>query len=763
MGIDKVWRQIETESLPEWAIAAMGEIPAQLLWQRGIRTLPNMQAFCDPEYYEPTPPWAFPEMRLAVDRLLLARDRRENIAIWGDFDADGVTATSVLWEGLGQFFDRDRLSFVIPNRLKESHGVSVAGVEKLHEEGCQVIVTCDTGSTCLEAIARARDLDIDVIITDHHTLPEDRPPVVAMLNPRALDDDSPLATLSGVAVAFKLVEALYLERPDIPSAPLESLLDLVAIGLVADLVELRGDVRYLAQRGIDQLKRKARPAVRLMLENCRKAGDRAMDIAFGLGPRINAVSRIHGDASVCVEMLTTTDEARSRELVEMTELANARRKALQAKVLDQARAQVERIDLSTEGALVLAAETWPGGVLGIVAGQLARDYHRPVVMLRIDGDTACGSARSIAGVDLYDLLAGCQHLFEKFGGHPLAAGLKMPADRIPRLRQELNYALRQRGGAEEEIAPTLDIDLVAHVADLGKDYFRDLGTLEPFGMGNPVPKILLKNVRFENAMHRNIRDRSGKTVRFIFSTFDICDETGFIPGIWWGHYTHELPQEPCDVVVELDFMRKARQQDFDYQARLVDIRPSQTAIAATSPSERYTVIDRRLDREPLDALPDSDRDSILTDAPTSWNAIARAAQPGRPLVLAFPEPPQRSPQQAWESLVGWAKAAVSSAIAVNLDRWQHALQICPQTFEWGLTALASAGFHRSELDPGQWLWERATPKPPEPDLVRQFLDGVAEEDYQRHFFYALDAEAIAQVLNRPDHLQQDAIASKSGR
>lgn len=770
--MDKVWQLVE-DNAPEWAIAAMGEIPAQLLWQRGIRTLEEMRAFCDPDLYHPTPPWAFVEMRAAVERLLQARDRGEKVAIWGDFDADGVTATSVLWEGLGQFFDREHLSFTIPNRLVESHGVTVTGVERLHAAGYRVMVTCDTGSTCAAAIARAEALGLDVIITDHHTLPAERPPVVAMLNPRTFEPEHPLATLSGVAVAFKLIEALYLERPEIPVKPLESLLDLVAIGLVADLVELRGDVRYLAQRGIAQLKTKARPAVRMMLEKCRKAGDRAMDIAFGLGPRINAVSRIHGDASVCVEMLTAQDEARARNLVEMTELANSRRKALQADVLRQAQAQVERVDLSTERALVLADATWPAGVLGIVAGQLAREYHRPVVVLKLDGDAAYGSARSIAGVDLYDLLVECQHLFEKFGGHPLAAGLRMSADRIEQLRQELNYALRQRLDAIDEAAPTLAIDLVANVADLGRDYFRQLNQLEPFGMGNPVPQILLENVRFTNATHRNIRDASGKQVRFIFSTFHICDDTGSIPGIWWGHYAYELPDTRCDVVIELDFMRKSKQADFDYQARSIDLRPSQLDLAIAPDRARYAVIDRRdrtlraEDDRALRADPDRDSGSgnsstngiKIADCPLSWNAIARVARPDRPLILAFSAPPQRSPQAAWETLVGWAKASASSGATAAVERWQQALQVQPATLALGFAALASAGFERHESSPSQFALRRARAQPPDLERVQQFLDAVAEEDYQRRYFYDLDADAIARVLERPDCLQLDPLVA----
>jgi single-stranded-DNA-specific exonuclease len=204
-------------------------------------------------------------MNWAVERLLQARQDRETVAIWGDFDADGITSTAVLWDGLGEFFTpHETLLYFIPNRLKESHGLSRKGLELLSEKGVQLIVTCDTGSTNLEELAYAQALGIAVIVTDHHTLPPERPPVVAIINPRYLNSDHPLAHLSGVAVAFKLVEALYERLPEVPQRSLQTLLDLVAIGLIADLVELKGDCRYLAQKGIEQLQTHLKKSARFL-------------------------------------------------------------------------------------------------------------------------------------------------------------------------------------------------------------------------------------------------------------------------------------------------------------------------------------------------------------------------------------------------------------------------------------------------------------------------------------------------------------------
>ncbi|XGW00071.1 MAG: DHH family phosphoesterase [Leptolyngbya sp. BL-A-14] len=394
------WQIYPSVSLPDWFVQAVnrhapnlpGQYAAQLLWQRGIHDVEMLAGFLDVNQYQPTSPFAFgQEMQWAVDRLQQAYINQETIAIWGDFDADGVTATAVLWDGLGQFFTQQQtLFYYIPNRLTESHGLSQQGIEILHAKHCRLIITCDTGSTNLAEIEVARSLGMDVIVTDHHTLPAARPPVTAIINPRYLPIGHPLATLSGVAVAYKLVEALYETLPTVPQKPLEHLLDLVAIGLIADLVELKGDCRYLAQRGIEQLQKQSepltatRPGLSKLLALCKRSGDRPTDISFGLGPRINAVSRIQGDAHFCVELLTSQDVTLCNHLAEATELANTRRKALQKDVMQQVRARLMHLDLSTTSVIVLADEQWQAGVLGLVAGQIAQEYGRPTILLNTE-------------------------------------------------------------------------------------------------------------------------------------------------------------------------------------------------------------------------------------------------------------------------------------------------------------------------------------------------------------------------------------------
>jgi len=762
--------------MPEWG--------AQLLWQRGLRSPEALKGFLQVDGYEPASPFAFgEEMVWAVERLVLARDRAEKVAIWGDFDADGITSTAVLWDGLGQFFSgKNQLSYFIPNRLKESHGLSMMGIEQLAADGVTLIVTCDTGSTNPAEVMRAGELGMDVIVSDHHTLPSERPAVVAIVNPRALPGDHPMAHLSGVAVAYKLVEALYERLPAAVSRPLHELTDLVAIGLIADLVELKGDCRYLAQVGIEQLKTQttakvpSRPGVVKLLELCKRAGDRPTDISFGIGPRINAVSRIYGDASFCVELLTSRDVARCRELANKAELANARRKALQADVLKQVTQKLENSDLSTLGVIVLSDPQWPVGVLGLVAGQVARQYGKPTILLTMDSPDAQGkvfargSARSVNQIDLYELVKSQAHMLSGFGGHPFAAGLSLPAEDLPMFVAGINQQMRQQMGAHRSV-PTLNVDLTVTVADLGQDLFRQISLLEPCGMGNPVPKLLIEKCWFENAWHQKLKDRTGAKVGYIKATFQLCDESGDggaqFPGLWWGHYKEDLPPGLWDVVVELDYNSYSSR----YEVRLVDIRPVAEKLEGAGRSQNEWLLDWRAGRVVLEGLdrleeveleaaglaaadakdreqvsPEWDRaatDLVLNECPAQWEVLQlwrnQSAQTHQPVALAYALPESIDPIHKWRLLLGVAKHVSKVGQAVTLERLSGRLEVSDRTLLLGLVALEAAGFEisRSAIDvrisyapkSQQQLGGQAN------QPLAQFLAAVQEENFRRQYFY----------------------------
>lgn len=695
---------------------------AQVLWQRQIIALDALDGFIDQSAYTPTPASAFGEpMVKAIARINQAIEHQETVTIWGDFDADGVTATAVLWDGLGQIFDQGKtLRYYIPNRLRESHGLSKAGLDQVRDWGTGLIVTCDTGSTNLEEVAYAQTLGMDVIITDHHTLPEVEPAAVALINPRYFPADHPLATLSGVAVAYKLLEALYESLESPPKFSLDHLLDLVAIGLIADLVNLTGDCRYLAQRGLKQLQTHQqgnpphfRPGVKELLTLCQKTGDRPTDISFGLGPRINAVSRIHGDASFCVELLTSQDAARCRTLAYEAELANTRRKGLQRDLYRQVMDRVAAIDLATTHCIILADEQWPTGILGLVAGQVSQALGRPTLLLTIDPPSptgepplARGSARSVPGLDLYDLFQSQANLLTSFGGHPLAAGLTLPVERLAMFTTAMNRAVREKLGSGVP-QPSLTIDLTVTVEDLGQELFQELKLLEPYGMGHPVPRLLVCNAWFSNTFHRNLRDAQDKGVSFIKTEFELWDDTapaGF-PGEWWGHYADEIPPGRCDVVVELDYHAptesRKRSKPGYYHVKLVDVRPA---------AETFRVI--QPDRSQIS---DDVGPSVSCSLPT--NALAA------------------SPIAVWTELVGLAKYLVRTQTPVDRSRLLSRLGISELSLELGLQALTTAGFAIAAAESPQNPIHitAAPPQPMDDDMLQHFLEAVAEEQFRQRY------------------------------
>jgi single-stranded-DNA-specific exonuclease len=829
-----------SDSEERWQIKPIAELPAsyleavknnasnfpckhlsQLLWQRGIKE-EQLAGFLNPEKYPSASPFEFgEEIKIAVERIRTAINHNQKVAIWGDFDADGITSTAVLWEGLGEFIpQKERLIYYIPNRIKESHGLNLPGIDALAKDNFNLIITCDTGSTNIAEIEYAKGLGIEIIVTDHHTLPRERPPVIAIINPRNLPSEHPMYHLSGVAVAYKLIEALYQTLPDIPKRPLEDLLDLVAIGLIADLVELSGDCRYLAQVGIkklgEQLKNPTRPGVAKLLSLCKKTGDRPTDISFGIGPRINAVSRIMGDASFCVELLTNPDAEICEQLAFETELANTRRKSLQKNVAKEAAEKLSQIDLSTTGVIVLSDPQWPTGVLGLVAAEIAREYSRPAILLSfaeyamgMDADNlARGSARSVDRIDLYELVKGQGHLLHRFGGHPYAAGLSLPVENLPLFVHAINQQLARKLPSGLSFTRVVEADLIVTVSELGQDLFKELKLLEPCGMGNPVPQLLIKNCWFRNAWHQNQKDLRGNKISYIKTDFEIGDDSsdkGF-PGIWWGHYKDEIPPEDrrCDAVVELDFNAYKKR----YEVRLIALRPSSEALPLVGDDRLDWILDWRRGVKEESPLP-----MVVRECPTSWDNLRvefrRAFYRNEKLAIAYCLPPSTPAKEILQTLIGIAKYLARTGHPVTRHQLLQKLGIGELPLKIGFQVLKQLGFNvkygggvfqiskedkgdkadlrgqgqtcgdkgglagtRGRGDKGGlasldgFLNTPQTPQTPQTPLertVEQFLAAVREEQFRRKYFNevplaTIKAMAARTVLTELADLARDNLA-----
>ncbi|MFN2225548.1 MAG: single-stranded-DNA-specific exonuclease RecJ, partial [Anaerolineae bacterium] len=402
---------------------------ARTLARRGIDTPAAAAAFLDPAAYTPAAPTDLPDLARAVERLRQAIAGRETIAVWGDFDADGQTSTTVLVESLRAL--GGRVTGYVPTR-REGHGLHKMAVQRLVDEGARLIITCDTGITAHAAAAYAGHLGAEVIITDHHTPGEGLPPAAAVINPHRLSPGHPLRHLAGVGVAYELARGL---SPIVA----DRALDVVALGTVADVSVLLDENRYLVQRGLEALRHTERPGLLALYAQAglEPGGMSEEHISFVVGPRLNALGRL-ADAADGVELLTTDDPVRARTLATELEGLNAQRQWLTKQVTDAALAQVEREPalLHDYDVLLLSHPTWPSGIVGVVAGRLAERFGRPAVLISAPpGELARGSGRSIPGVDLIAALTDCAPLLETFGGHPGAAGFSVEPERIAELRR----------------------------------------------------------------------------------------------------------------------------------------------------------------------------------------------------------------------------------------------------------------------------------------------------------------------------------------
>jgi single-stranded-DNA-specific exonuclease len=594
----KQWIEPAEVEVPEALQAAVGGHPlvARVLARRGFTTPAGAEAFLDPRHYRPASPYDLPGMEPTVERLSQAIRQGEAICVWGDFDVDGQTSTTTLVSTLQDL--GAEVSFHIPVRESESHGVNLPELEKIIQTGAQVVLTCDTGIAAHQAAAHAQSQGVDFLISDHHDLPEDLPDALAIINPKLLPTgpegkSHPLAMLPGVGVAYKLAEALYAEagRPE----EVEKHLDLAALGIVADIAVQTGDTRYLLQRGLEALRATQRTGLQVMMElaEVNPAHLTEEHIGYMLGPRLNALGRL-ADANVAVEFLTTQDTGRARLLATQLEGLNAQRQLLTSQVFQAAQAQIERDpSLLNYAALVLAHPHWPAGVIGIVASQLVEHYNKPVVLISAPpGETGRGSARSVEGCNITAAIASQADLLASFGGHPMAAGLAIDPEHIEAFRSGLSQAVEAMLG-ERQAVPKLEIDAYLDLAELSLELVEDVERLAPFGPGNPGLVLASKSLTLKN--HRPV-GRNGEHRQLV-----VEDEQGASREvIWWNGSGWPLPEGTFDLAFT------ARASDYlgqrQVQVEWVEARSVEAAASAIPQRAVIEVIDYRGRPQPLTAL-----------------------------------------------------------------------------------------------------------------------------------------------------------------
>jgi single-stranded-DNA-specific exonuclease len=463
-------------------------IVSKLLANRGIHDIDAAKAFLYGEEQPFHDPYLMLDMDRAVERVKKAIEYGEAILIFGDYDADGVSSTSTMMQTLLDL--GAEVHFYIPNRFTEGYGPNENAFRWAAEEGFSLIITVDTGIAALKEAQLAKELGVDLIITDHHEPGPELPDALAILHPKREGSTYPFTDLAGVGVAFKFAHALYGTFP-------EHLMDLAAIGTIADLVPLKGENRAIAKKGLAKMRTSSRPG---LIALCKAANAQMNEITeetvgFAIAPRINAIGRL-GDAAPAVDLMLSSDKEESAAIAQEIDGINKERQAI---VNDMTKEAIEMVTndfpLNRNSVLVIGKEGWNPGVVGIVASRLVEKFYRPVIVLSFDSEkgTAKGSARSIAGFDLFKNLSQCRELLPHFGGHPMAAGMTLELEDVPELRKRLNdYAAEQL--TEEDFIPLTELDASIELAEVDLDTIESLQMLAPFGMGNPKPKLLIEGV-----------------------------------------------------------------------------------------------------------------------------------------------------------------------------------------------------------------------------------------------------------------------------
>jgi len=497
-----------TPPAPRWALPARidpGEVRrierltrlpeplCTLLVRRGIGTDADVRSYLRPSLEALHPPGLLPDMDAAASRIETALRSGETILVHGDYDVDGMTGAAVLSGGLADL-GADVTPFV-PHRTRDGYDLGPTGVATAADRGATLIVTVDCGVTAVDAVRLAGEQGIDVVVTDHHRPGPELPAAVAVVNPNRPNSRYPFNGLSGVGVGFKLIQELF-ERQGLGSGKLNRYLDLVALGTIADQVPLEDENRVFGRFGLQVLERTPRPGLRALMNVAnvgRWSAPRASDVAFRLAPRLNSAGRI-AEAADGLRALTTADTAEAEQLALQIEQTNVERRAADRSIYEEAVAMLEEdFDAERDRIVVLWSENWHPGVLGIAASRLVDRLGRPTILASVDGDRARGSARSIPSFHLYDALAACADLFDRFGGHAVAAGFDIPSADLPELRRRLAAGAVGSLPAES-LGPEIDIDLEVALGDISDDFVRGFAYLEPFGSSNPIPRLLARDV-----------------------------------------------------------------------------------------------------------------------------------------------------------------------------------------------------------------------------------------------------------------------------
>lgn len=473
----------------------ISELIATILFNRGITEKDDVKVFLEPTRSDFYDPFLMPDMEKAVERIIKAINKNENVMIYGDYDVDGITSITVLSKFLRER-NLSNIKYYVPNRLNEGYGLNTKAIKKINNDKCSLIITVDCGITGMEEIEYAKSLGIDVIVTDHHEPLEEIPKAIAVIDCKRKDNQYPFKELAGVGVVFKLIQGLA-QKLELDEKEYLKFLDLVSIGTISDIVPLIDENRVISKLGLKLIPKTKNIGLKALLSENINSNSiiNATAVSFVLAPRINACGRI-GFEDEAVELFMTENISKANELTRKLNEYNRQRQLIEKKIYDEALEIIEGENLQENNTIVIGKEGWHHGVIGIVSSKITEKYYKPTILVGFEENIGKGSGRSITGFDLHEALCDVNNLLEKFGGHSMAVGITINKNNFGKFVELLEIKAKKMH--TEELAPIIFVDKEITLKQLTLSFAEELKELEPYGANNKVPVFLIKNLKIDS-------------------------------------------------------------------------------------------------------------------------------------------------------------------------------------------------------------------------------------------------------------------------
>ena len=517
--MNKIWKikDIDNAKVKEYTEKfKISEVAAKMLLAKDL-TEDKIDEYLNPSIDKLHDPYLLNDMDVLVDRIILAKTRNEKVAIYGDYDVDGITSITLIYT-----FLRDLgldMVYYLPDRIEEGYGLNTEALKKLKDEGVSLVITVDCGISAVSEVEYAKSIGLDVCITDHHECSDTLPNAISIVNPKRPDSTYPFNSLAGVGVTFKVLSAIV-KRLGLDENEYLKYLDIAAVGTIADIVPLVGENRIITANGLELLAKTKNEGLKALMKVARIEKVDSDNVSFGIAPRINASGRM-ADATVAVKMLLAENEMEAYKYAKVLDSQNTKRQEVEKGIYNEAIAQIEKEGLDKKKTMVIAGEKWHQGVIGIVASKLTEKYLKPVILLAYDGETAKGSGRIPAGISLYDALSNCSDLLTTFGGHELAAGLTLETKNIGAFIEKFEQVITSM--REEDFVRIIDIDTEITKKDITLNILDDINLLAPFGQKNKKPVFMYKNLKVTSVSTL----KEDKHLKFRLSDGDFYVDTVF--------------------------------------------------------------------------------------------------------------------------------------------------------------------------------------------------------------------------------------------